>query len=105
MAQKFNKQIEMCEYVNSRYQDNPMGEALSVLRKMKPNAMSSRGMDDEDDEDSSQEVKTIRCIPVRWLNPAVVEMFHAVDTWLPFLNDEKIATGDELDCRGNRPLM
>lgn len=84
-----------------------MGEVLSVIRKIKTDAMSGGEMDDEDDETtepSPQKEKSVSHVPVQWLNPAIVDMLHAVDTWLPFPDDEKLTNGGDVDHRGNRPL-
>lgn len=77
-----------------------MGEALLVIRKIKTDTMSSGETDDEDDETtepSPQKEKSVSCVPVQWLNPAIVDMLHAVDTWLPFPDDEKLTNGEDVD--------
>ena len=87
-----------------------MGEALSVIRKIKADAMSGGETEAEDDEGdeatehSPQKEKAVSRVPVRWLNPSIIDMLHAVDTWLPFPDDEKLASGEDVDLQGNRPL-
>ena len=65
-------------------------------------AMSGEDTDDEDVQGSAIEQKELVRVPVRWLNPGIVEMLHTVDTWKQLELDEKL--GDDDDQRGPRPL-
>ena len=64
--------------------------------------MSGEDTDDEDIQDSTtnQEKALVR-VPVRWINPELMEMFHVVNTWKSFKQQELLAGGD---LRGNKSL-
>ena len=64
--------------------------------------MSGEDTDDEDIQDSTtnQEKALVR-VPVRWINPELMEMFHVVDTWKSFKQQELLAGGD---LQGNKSL-
>lgn len=73
--------------------------------------MSGGETDDEDKaaQGSSEatphsDEKTIHSIPVHCLNPQVADMLHTVNTWIPFLEHEKLAKGEVLSRCGNKPL-
>ena len=62
--------------------------------------MSGEDTNDEDIQDSTKE-KALIHVPVCWINPQLTEMFHAIDTWKTFEQQELLAGGDL--CR-KRPL-
>ena len=66
--------------------------------------MSGRETDDKTEAAQGSCNKAIVCVPVHWLNPQVVEMFHTVNTWMQFEEDESLAKDEDEDCHGNRPL-
>ena len=79
---------------------------MDVIRQIKTDAMSGGETDDDSEaaQGSRTNEKAIIRVPVRWLNPQVVEMLHTVDTWMQFEEDESLAKGEDEDRRGNRPL-
>ena len=73
---------------------------MAVILAVGPDGMSGEDTDDEDIQDSTKEKALVR-VPVRWINPELREMFHTVNTWKTFEQQELLAGGD---LRGNRPL-
>jgi hypothetical protein len=54
---------------------------------------------EETDGEVSGREKQLTRIPVRWINPELTDLFHAIDTWQSAINDESFTCP-----RGNRPL-
>jgi hypothetical protein len=66
-----------------------------VVDAIGPDGMSG---EETDDGYSGREKGLVR-VPVRWVNPQLMELCHAVDTWRFSINEESFSTP-----RGNRPL-
>ena len=51
--------------------------------------------DGKDIQDSTtNQEKVLTHVPVRWINPELMEMFHIVDMWKSFKQQELLAGGD-----------
>lgn len=94
MAQKVNRRHTVAEE-NTHGGPSAWKEAREAVDAVGVDGMSG---EETDGEVSTREKQLIR-VPVRWINPELTRLFHAMDTWKAAVDDEGFK------ARGNRPFI